>query len=338
LHTIPSTMTAAVYKPGYIDLVLEKYYPIRKIEDNEILLKVSACEGARDLRETSSVRYSLLVTFCGLSWSSHRLGSKVDTKIQIGKLYSVFLTVSIQGGVPDTTIGQGMDGGYAQYVIVKPGNLLDVPENVSPEAAAVASDAGTTAYSAVKHTAGVRRSIRTENRVLIFGAGGLGHLAVQFAKYLGATVYVCDFKPAVRELALELGTDGAFDLIEMTNKTAAGFTVDCTIDFVANSQTFNLAMAALKGKEIKFPLQPKLVMVSVSADTLSFSTSSTIYTGVQILTNVYGPEGALGEVLGLISKGIIRPHIETVPLGQVQKALDDLRAYRTTGRKVMVPN
>ncbi|KAJ7723893.1 hypothetical protein B0H16DRAFT_1736990 [Mycena metata] len=169
--------------------------------------------------------------------------------------------------------------------------LVEVPANVSPEVAAVASDAGTTAYNAVKHTTGLR------TKVLIFGAGGLGHLAVQFAKYLGATIYVCDFKPAARQLALELGADGAFDLIEMTNKTAAGFTVDTTIDFVANNQTFNLAMAALKGNEVEFPLTQRLVMVGVSADTLSFSTSGTIFTGVQIFTDIYGPETALEEVL-----------------------------------------
>jgi propanol-preferring alcohol dehydrogenase len=48
-------------------------------------------------------------------------------------------------------------------------------------------------------------------------------------------VYICDFKPAARELALELGATEAFDLIELTKKTAEGFTVDTTIDFVANN-------------------------------------------------------------------------------------------------------
>jgi propanol-preferring alcohol dehydrogenase len=91
-------------------------------------------------------------------------------------------------------------------------------------------------------------------------------------------VYVCDFKPAARKLALELGATEAFNLIELTNKTAAGFTVDTTIDFVANnqsefvsagcycrspgaSQAFNLAMAALKGNEVNFPSSPTLVLV-----------------------------------------------------------------------------
>jgi propanol-preferring alcohol dehydrogenase len=54
---------------------------------------------------------------------------------------------------------------------------------------------------------------------------------------VGAAVYACDFKPAARKLALELGATEAFDLIELSDKTANGFTVDTTIDFVASNQS-----------------------------------------------------------------------------------------------------
>lgn len=50
-------------------------------------------------------------------------------------------------------------------------------------------------------------------------------------------VYACDFKPSARKLALDLGAVEAFDLIELNNKTKAGFTVDVTIDFVATNQS-----------------------------------------------------------------------------------------------------
>ncbi|KAJ7752985.1 chaperonin 10-like protein [Mycena metata] len=153
-------MTAAVYKRGHVGLIMDKYYPLRKIEDDEILLKVSACGVYHsDIFFLSGVDLDTRTYVLGheISETPVQLGSKVDPKIQIGKLYSVF----------------GMDGGYAQYVIVKPENLVEVPANASPEVAAVASDAGTTAYNTVKHTAGVTDG----TKVLIFGAGGLGHLA-----------------------------------------------------------------------------------------------------------------------------------------------------------------
>jgi propanol-preferring alcohol dehydrogenase len=57
---------------------------------------------------------------------------------------------------------------------------------------------------------------------------------------MSVAVYACDFKPAARKLALELGAAEAFDLIELSDKTAKGFTVDTTIDFVASNQSEEL--------------------------------------------------------------------------------------------------
>ncbi|KAJ7186965.1 hypothetical protein C8R46DRAFT_1024932 [Mycena filopes] len=154
-------------------------------------------------------------------------------------------------------LGFGQDGAFAEYIIATADALVPV--------------------------------VKQGDKVLIFGVGGLGHLAVQYAKHLGATgegnlyrmtwdslfaVYVCDFKPAARQLALELGAEMAFDLIELADKTAAGFTVNKTIDFVTNAQTFNLAMAALRGNGLTFP-------AGVGADNLVFSTFDIIGSGVQ---------------------------------------------------------
>ncbi len=80
----------------------------------------------------------------------------------------------------------------------------------------------------------------TKKRVLIYGAGGLGHQAIQIAKSYGVTVYACDFKPEARELALSLGSEQAFDAAELQAATADTakdpLVVDIGIDFVANAQ------------------------------------------------------------------------------------------------------
>ncbi|KAJ7236123.1 hypothetical protein C8J57DRAFT_1247913 [Mycena rebaudengoi] len=67
-------------------------------------------------------------------------------------------------------------------------------------------------------------------------------------------VYACDFKPAARELALELGATEVFDLIELTNKTATGFTL------TGSDSAFTLALAALRGNSVNFPVSTKLVL------------------------------------------------------------------------------
>jgi propanol-preferring alcohol dehydrogenase len=55
-----------------------------------------------------------------------------------------------------------------------------------------------------------------------------------------SVVYVCDIKPKARALALQLGAVAAFDLIQMNQKIQQGFTVDITLDFVANAQSTEL--------------------------------------------------------------------------------------------------
>jgi D-arabinose 1-dehydrogenase-like Zn-dependent alcohol dehydrogenase len=119
------------------------------------------------------------------------------------------------------------------------------PENVPAHFAAIMADAGTTAYKAVTHNVCPLLSlycnlnltwlqVKAGDRVLIYGVGGLGLYAVQFAKHVGATVYAVDMKPSSRALALEFGAEKAFDVQELQAAVGEGFTVDVAIDFVAN--------------------------------------------------------------------------------------------------------
>ncbi|KAJ7101417.1 hypothetical protein B0H15DRAFT_769596 [Mycena belliarum] len=341
--TTPSTMFAAVYHPGNDRLVLNKNYPLRDLKDNEILLKVAAAGVCHtDVGLLSGVTLDTRQYIVGHEASGIpvKLGAKVNGQtVQIGKLYSILTVDScvhgLKGGpVLLNSLGIGRDGAYAEYIITTADTLVPVPEGVPVEVAAIASDAGVTAYHAVQHAAKVKRG----DKVLIFGIGGLGHLAVQYAKHFGATVYACDFKPAARKLALELGATEAFDLIELTNKTAAGFTVDTTIDFISNNQTFNLAMAALRGNDVNFPSSPKCVLVGVSAENLVFSTLDIITSGVQIVGSTYGQRDDLVTVLDLFSKGTIRPHVHAEPLEHINRVIDELRAFEITGRKVVIPH
>ncbi|KAJ7187020.1 chaperonin 10-like protein [Mycena filopes] len=331
-------MLAAVYVPGNQNLVLKKNYPIRQLADDEILLKVAAAGVCHsDVAWLSGIELDTRTfvmghEICGISV---KLGSKVDEqRAQIGKLYSILMVdgcVHASNGFPAiaSNIGLGKDGGYAEYFIATADLLVPVPDGVPPEVAAIASDAGITAYHAVHDTA----KVKPGDKVLIFGIGGLGHLAVQYAKHFGATVYVCDFKPAARKLALELGATEAFDLIELTNKTAAGFTVTTTIDFIANSQTFNLAMAALRGNDVKFPSSPSLVLVGVSADNLVFDTIDIVGSGVQIRGSSYGI-----VFKNHCCQGTVKAHVHAEPLQNVNKVIAELRAFDITGRKVVIPH
>ncbi|KAJ7152928.1 chaperonin 10-like protein [Mycena filopes] len=217
-------MLAAIFVPGNEKLVLDKNYAIRVLKDDEILLKVAATGvGLSDvcvLDGGSLEKRSFVLGHesCGVPV---KLGSKVDKHaVREGKLYSILLVdprVHGMNGFPAlySGLGSGQDGAFAEYIIATADALVPVPDGVLPTTTA---------------------EVKQGDKVLIFGVGGLGHLAVQYAKLLGAIVYVCDFKPAARQLALDLGAEMAFDLIELADKTAAGFTVNKTIDFFTNAQ------------------------------------------------------------------------------------------------------
>ena len=76
--------------------------------------------------------------------------------------------------------GYSVNGGYAEYVVADGRYVVPVPEGVTPFDAAPLTCAGVTTYKAVK-VAGVRAA----ERVAIFGVGGLGHLALQYARIAG---------------------------------------------------------------------------------------------------------------------------------------------------------
>ncbi|KAJ7596378.1 GroES-like protein [Mycena floridula] len=344
----PSMMLAAVYKPGNDNMVIEKNHPVATPKHGEVLLKVAACGvchsdvlflGGAPLVKTSFVLGHEIAGF------PVEIGEGVD-HIKKHQLYSVLVSTPCSHGLNSGPVtlngpGSGVDGGFAEYVTVRADQLVEVPAGVSPEIAAMAADAGVTAFNAVHNTAGIKQG--TNFKVLIFGIGGLGHLAVQYAKHFGATVYACDIKPAARKLALELGATEAYDLIEMDQKIKAGFTVDITIDFWGSNQSerhcpFNFALGALFGNSASFPSSPKAVMASVglSGETTNFSPLLAVAAGVQILSSSYGPRSAAVAALDLFAEGIVHPHVKTIALSEVNDAIDDLRAYRTLGRQVVL--
>uniref|UniRef100_A0A0W0ETH9 Putative GroES-like protein n=1 Tax=Moniliophthora roreri TaxID=221103 RepID=A0A0W0ETH9_MONRR len=340
-HTsVPNTMFAALYEPGHQNLVIERHHPVPKPGKGEVLIKVAASGDVTLLTGlTLDVRkYILGHEIAGVPVE---LGEGVDPKaVKKGKLYTIYALnpcVKSLNGTPAAlnSIGLGLDGGYAPYVVVKQNQLLEVPAGVPVEVAAIAADAGLTAYNAVHNTAGIKRG--TNFRVLLFGIGGLGHLAVQYAKYFGATVYVCDNKPEARDLAIELGAIRAFDLIELDQNTKNGFTVDITIDFVANSQTFNLSLAALAGNAQSFPSMAKAVIVGASSDTLAVSEFNLLGSSIQVLPSLYGSHEDGEAVLELFASGAIRPVVAKDSLENVRKVIDELRSSSYIGRKVVIP-
>ncbi len=98
--------------------------------------------------------------------------------------------------------GYSIDGSYAEYALASAKYVAKVPDAVDPLDAAPLTCAGVTTYKAVKVS-----GARPASLVAVFGIGGLGHLALQYAKIFGATVVAVDVVEDKLELARELGAD-----------------------------------------------------------------------------------------------------------------------------------
>ena len=98
--------------------------------------------------------------------------------------------------------GYGRDGSYAEFVTANAAYVAAVPDEVDPLDAAPLTCAGVTTYKAVKVS-----GARSGQLVAVFGIGGLGHLALQYAKIAGASVVAVDVSDEKLALAKDLGAD-----------------------------------------------------------------------------------------------------------------------------------
>jgi len=116
-----------------------------------------------------------------------------------------------------------------------------LPKGVSPSEGAVATDAGTTAYSAIVKRAEVKKG----QTVVLFGLGGLGFNALQVLLWIGARVIVSDTRETTLEEARKLGVPGE-DIVpvgksvtEFVRENGLEDMIDTVADFVGMKQTFS---------------------------------------------------------------------------------------------------
>lgn len=229
-------------------------------------------------------------------------------------------------------IGLGADGGLAEQVLVPDARHLVRADGIAPEQAAPLTDAGLTAYNAVRLS---RDAMVEEATVLVLGIGGLGHLALQLVKHLSsARVVAVDVSPAARELATRLGTDVVVDpavvpFAEEVRALTGGDGADVVLDFVASEATLADAVACLApGGE--------LVVVGVGAATVPVAVG-TMPLGSTVRTPYWGPRGDLEEVLDLSRRGVLAVHTTAFALDEADRAYELMRTGGLVGRAVVVP-
>jgi len=219
-------------------------------------------------------------------------------------------------------VGMGLDGGLAEYLIAPAGAL--VPVNFDLVEAAPLTDAGLSSYHAVKRVAPL---LGGDSRVAIIGIGGLGHMALQAIKAITpAHVTVFARSEESLKLAMELGADDA----RISDKEHAEMhSMDAVLNFVGNPATLELSMYMIK------PLG-HIAVAGRSWNSMEFNTQSMPY-GATLSTTFGGSKSELMELIGLVEKGYVKPHITTFKLDEVEEAYRLLKEGKIHGRAVIVP-
>jgi alcohol dehydrogenase, propanol-preferring len=221
--------------------------------------------------------------------------------------------------------GYSVDGAYAEYALADGRYVGIVPEGVDPRDAAPLSCAGVTTYKAVK-VAGTRPS----DLVAVFGIGGLGHLAMQYARIAGATVVAVDVVDAKLELAQGLGAEYTVNAAEQdpVEFIQALGGADQAICLAASPRVFEQSFASLKRGGT-------LSMVALPADNdMMLPIFETVLRGITVRGSIVGTRNDLQEVFELHAQGRTTVEYETRDLATVNEDFAAVEAGQVPGRLV----
>jgi alcohol dehydrogenase, propanol-preferring len=225
-------------------------------------------------------------------------------------------------------MGYSIDGGFGEYATAYGRYVVKVPDGIDPFDAAPLTCAGVTTYKAVK-VAGTRSS----DVVAVFGVGGLGHLAIQYAAIAGGRVVAVDLIDEKLELARELGAEFTVDATkeDPTEAIQRLGGADQAIALAVSPRAFEQAYGSLRRGGT-------LVFVALPADNeVKLPIFETVLNGITVVGSIVGTRTDLREVFELHAAGKTRVIREVRPLDRVNESIADVEAGRVAARIVFEP-
>jgi propanol-preferring alcohol dehydrogenase len=222
--------------------------------------------------------------------------------------------------------GYSVNGSFAEYVIADPDYVGHLPGKVDFVEVAPVLCAGVTVYKGLKVT-----DTKPGDWVVISGIGGLGHMAVQYAKAMGLNVLAVDVDDSKLQLAKRLGaalavnarTTDPVAFVKKTIRGARGVLVTA-VSPKAFEQALNMAdrggTVALNG------LPP---------GDFSLSIFDTVLNGITVRGSIVGTRLDLQEALDFANDGKVKATVEVDKLGNINGVFDRMRAGQIDGRIVL---
>jgi propanol-preferring alcohol dehydrogenase len=223
--------------------------------------------------------------------------------------------------------GYSVDGGYAEYVLADPEYVGVLPDDVDFTSMAPILCAGVTVYKGLKMT-----GVRPGQWVLISGIGGLGHLAVQYAKAMGMRVAAVDIQENKLSLAEDLGADATVnastDHPGDTLRTQIGGVHGALVTAVS-TPAFRQALDALRRGGT-------LVLNGLPPGDFPLPIFETVLNGITVRGSIVGTRNDLQEAIDFAADGAVHTHVDaTEPLDGINDIFDRMKAGSITGRVVL---
>lgn len=224
--------------------------------------------------------------------------------------------------------GYSVDGGMAERCIVTADYAVKVPEGLDPAQASSITCAGVTTYKAIKEA-----QLQPGQWTVIFGAGGLGNLAVQYAKKVfNAHVVAVDINNDKLALAKEVGADIVINGHEVEDvaaliqeKTGGAHSAVVT---AVSKVAFNQAVDSVRAGG-------RVVAVGLPSEMMDLSIVKTVLDGIQVIGSLVGTRKDLEEAFQFGAEGLVVPVVQKRPVSDAVDVFDEMEAGTIQGRMVL---
>lgn len=223
--------------------------------------------------------------------------------------------------------GYSVDGGYADYVVAPADYVGRLPDNPDFVALAPILCAGVTTYKGLKET-----EARPGQWVVISGAGGLGHVAIQYAKAMGLHVAALDIAESRLALARELGADiavnaaGVDAVSEVLRATGGG--AHGVLVTAPSVPAFRQAIAMTRRRGT-------VSLVGLPPGEFPTPIFEVVLRRLTLRGSIVGTRADLAEAISFAAEGKVHTRTSVEPLENVNAVLDRLANGKVDGRVVL---
>lgn len=225
--------------------------------------------------------------------------------------------------------GYSVDGGMAKQCIVTADYAVKVPENLDPAQASSITCAGVTTYKAIKEA-----NVQPGQWVVVYGAGGLGNLAIQYAKKVfNAHVIAVDINQDKLDLALEAGADISLNGLEVEDVPGkimeiTGLGAHAAVVTAVSKVAFNQAVDSLRAAGV-------LVAVGLPSEYMDLSIVKLVLDGIRVVGSLVGTRKDLEEAFQFGAEGLVVPVVQLRPVEEAPAVFDEMEAGTIQGRMVL---